>query len=355
MSFQFYPLVIADIRPETPDTKSIAFTVPDALKPLFAFTQGQHLTLKATINGLDLRRNYSLCTSPTEGEWRVAIKKVPGGAFSSFVHTQLHIGDTLEVMPPMGKYFTPLQPQQARHYMAIAAGSGITPIISIIKTTLATEPQSRFTLVYANKNRGSIIFKDALDALKNTYISRFQCLHILSREQTDTDLLHGRIDANKCDQLFSRLIQLNRIDEIFICGPQALTETIRQYLQAAGVEKNKIHFELFGTDNRALSTPEAEPETVGESATITVKLDGRDAVFPLPFRGQSILDAALAQGLNLPFACKGGVCCTCKARLISGQVHMGVHYGLEQDEIDAGFVLTCQSHPLTPEVVVEFQ
>jgi ring-1,2-phenylacetyl-CoA epoxidase subunit PaaE len=368
MSQKFHQLTIKDIRKETADCVSIAFAIPAEKTALFQFTQGQYISLKKDIDGKDIRRSYSICSSPLDNELRVAIKKVQGGIFSTYANTKLTIGDTLEVMPPLGKFFTPLSSSQTLNYAAFAAGSGITPILSIIKTTLLTEPSSTFTLVYGNKNRHSIIFREAIEALKNKFINRFRVIYILSREKTDAAIQFGRIDADKCEALFAKAIDKHKIDAYFICGPQSMTETVKNNLATSGVDAKKIHVELFGVktgDRRPETKEDSRPWTVDDKAqttdvlltiksNITIKLDGVAFDFELANNGESILDAALAEGADLPFACKGGVCCTCKAKLIEGEVKMDVVYGLEPDEIAAGFILTCQSHPKTKTVVVDF-
>ena len=353
----FHPLAIKEVRHETDDCVSLAFDVPDELKDTFKFQQGQSLTVRTHLNGEEVRRTYSLCSSPLDNEWRVAVKKVEGGLFSSFANSKLKKGDVLEVMPPVGKFFTPLNPAQQKHYVAIAAGSGITPILSIISTTLRTEPNSSFTLVYGNRTRASIIFKEELDALKNKFMKRFTLHHILSREQPDAPIYYGRIDQLKCELLFNKLININNVDEYFICGPEELIFCVRDFLQQKGIDKNHIHFELFtipGEKSSVARPLTADKRDEGPRSNISVKLDGVMFDFELGMKGQSILDAALAQGADLPYACKGGVCCTCRAKLVEGQVDMEVNYGLEEDEIEQGFILTCQSRPLTPRVVVDF-
>lgn len=353
----FHPLAIKEVRQETEDCVSLAFEVPDELKDTFKFQQGQSLTVRTHLNGEEVRRTYSLCSSPLDNEWRVAVKKVDGGAFSSFANTNLKKGDVLEVMPPVGKFFTPLNPAQQKHYVAIAAGSGITPILSIINTTLRTEPNSSFTLIYGNRTRSSIIFKEELEALKNKFMKRFTLHHILSREQPDAPIYYGRIDKEKCELLFNKLIDLKNIDEYFICGPEELIFCVRDFLQQKGIDKSHIHFELFtipGEKSSVAKPLSIDKKDEGPRSNISVKLDGVMFDFELGTKSQSILDAALAQGADLPYACKGGVCCTCRAKLVEGQVEMEVNYGLEQDEIDQGFILTCQSRPLTPRVIVDF-
>ncbi|MBX9734754.1 MAG: phenylacetate-CoA oxygenase/reductase subunit PaaK [Chitinophagaceae bacterium] len=356
MSQKFHLVRIKDIRRETADCVSIAFDIPEEKKSLFQFTQGQYISIKKDIDGVDIRRSYSICSSPFDDELRIAVKKVEGGIFSTYASKKLSVGDSIEIMPPLGKFFTPLDADQTLNYAAFAAGSGITPILSIIKTTLLTEPNSTFTLVYGNKNRHSIIFREAIEALKNKFIHRFRVLYILSREKTDTPIQAGRIDTEKCSVLFEKVIDNKHIDHFFICGPHEMTETVKNTLSAHGVQQHQIHVELFGAAKEKSSTFSLQSEvkeTESTKSNITIKLDGVSFDFELSNR-ESILDAALAQGADLPFACKGGVCCTCKAKLLAGEVIMDVHYGLEPDEIAAGFILTCQSHPKTQKVVVDF-
>jgi ring-1,2-phenylacetyl-CoA epoxidase subunit PaaE len=352
----FYPLQIKFIRQETKDCVSILFDVPPELQPTFAYHQGQHLTLKAEINGQELRRNYSLCSSPLDNEWRIAVKKTDFGLFSTYANHTLKAGDTLEVLPPMGKFFIQLDANQSKQYVAVAAGSGITPLLSIIKTTLLTEPQSSFALVYANRGRDSIIFKEELENLKNQFLTRLAVHHIFSREKTDSPINHGRMDADKCSLIFTKLIPLAQTDAFFICGPAEMIFTVRDYLEKNGFSKKQIHYELFAAGQNEITLPKkAAVELVEDTkAKVVIKLDGIESSFELPYNGDSILDAALQNGAGLPYACKGGVCCTCKARLVSGEVIMDVNYGLEPEEIAAGYILTCQSHPTTEKVVVDF-
>ena len=284
-------------------------------------------------------------------------KKVDGGVFSTFANGGLKKGDVLEVMPPVGKFFTKLDPGQKKNYVAIVAGSGITPVLSIINTTLRTEPGSTFTLIYGNRTRSSIIFKEELEALKNKFMERFTLHHILSREQPDAPIYYGRIDKDKCDLLFSKLINMQNVHEYFICGPEAMIFCVKDFLEQKGVDKHNVHFELFtipGEKSSVAKPLAADKKDEGPQSSISVKLDGLLFDFELGMNSQSILDAALAQGADLPYACKGGVCCTCRAKLVEGQVEMEVNYGLEEDEIAQGFILTCQSRPKTPRVVVDF-
>jgi ring-1,2-phenylacetyl-CoA epoxidase subunit PaaE len=355
MSIHFHPLLIKEIKRETPDCVSVQFDVPDKLKKDFSYKQGQSLTMRTMINGEEVRRTYSICSSPLDNEWRVAIKKVEGGLFSGFANGQLKRGDTLEVMEPVGKFYTDLDPAQVKNYLAFAAGSGITPVLSLIKTTLATEPRSSFTLVYGNKTRGSIIFFEQLEGLKNKYMGRFNLVHILSREKTDAPINFGRISVEKLNDL-AKLVDYAGTDEFFICGPEEMIFCIKDFLETKGIDKKKIHFELFTSPGQKKTIRNKEYETAsGPTSNITVKLDGRSFAFDLSLSSDTtILDAALKEGADLPYACKGGMCCTCKARLAEGEVMMDVHWGLEEEEVEKGYILTCQSHPKTEKVVVDF-
>ncbi len=377
MASHFRALTIEDVRRETADCVSVAFAIPRGFREEFRWRQGQNITLRTRLNGEEIRRSYSICSSPLDNELRVAIKKVPGGVFSAYANEQLQKGHVIDVLPPSGKFYTELLPENRKRYLAYAAGSGITPILSLIKTTLAVEPGSHFTLVYGNRHRGSILFREELEGLKNRYIDRLSLLHILSREQMDNPLNQGRIDTAKCGELCRRLIDLRIVDEVFLCGPEEMIFMLKGWLEQQGVEARKIHFELFHT--RADPGSGAEAESGGNASPggsgrrrspgaedkwsggrvekvsrVTVRLDGVSHDFDLPYDGSSVLDAALMEGVDLPFACKGGVCCTCRARLVEGQVEMEVNYALEPDELAAGFILTCQSHPLTDRVIVDY-
>ena len=352
----FHSLPVKKVFRETDDCISVQFEVPPHLTETFRFTQGQSLTLRKVLNGEELRRNYSICSSPLDGVLRVAIKKVEGGKFSTWANEELKAGDVLDVMPPTGKFYTPLNPAQKKNYIAFAAGSGITPILSIVKTTLLTEPHSTFTVVYGNRSKGSILFKEELEALKDKFLQRFRVYHVLSREQTDVPLNSGRIDAEKCRQLFSTVIDLKKSDEFFLCGPEEMIFSVRDFLQGNGIDREHIHFELFTVPGQKKSDIRHQTSEIlsGPAADVTVKLDGIAFDFKLPFNGASVLDAALKQGADLPYACKGGVCCTCKAKLLEGEVVMDENWSLEPDEVAAGFILTCQSHPTTEKIVVDF-
>ena len=364
MSIHFHRLRIKEIRKETAECISVVFNIPEELKNGFQFKQGQSLTMRKTIGNEEIRRTYSICSSPLDNERRVAIKKVDGGLFSTFANENLKPGDELEVMEPVGKFYTDLDPIHKKKYLAFAAGSGITPVLSLIKTTLATEVSSIFTLVYGNKSRNSIIFFEELEGLKNKYLQRFNLINVLSREKTEIPVNSGRINIDKLIEL-ARLIDYEKMDEIFICGPEEMIFSVKAFLEQKEIDRKKIHFELFTTPGERKS--EVSPSTslrMGRKSEssftspgkskITVKLDGRTFDFDLGFDEEPILDAALKQGADLPYACKGGVCCTCKARLLEGEVEMEVHWGLEEEEVQQGYILTCQSHPKTSKVVVDF-
>jgi ring-1,2-phenylacetyl-CoA epoxidase subunit PaaE len=353
----FHSLKVQKVEKETDECVSITFDVPSELTDTFQFKQGQTLTFRKTFDGEEQRRNYSICSSPLENKLQVAVKKVEGGIFSTWANEELKAGDVLDVMPATGKFYTELNPSQRKNYVSFTAGSGITPILSIIKTTLVTETQSTFTLVYGNRTKNSIIFKEDLEALKDKFIDRFRIYHVLSREKSDAEISHGRIDVKKLDLFFNKLIDVNRCDEFFLCGPEEMIFCIKDYLTKKGVPPNHIHFELFTVPGQKPQTLNLKPQTgidAGPKAKVSVKLDGIMFDFDLGYGGESILDAALKQGADLPYACKGGVCTTCKAKLTSGEVSMDVNWGLEQDEVNEGFILTCQSHPKTEKVVVDF-
>ncbi len=356
MSIHFHHLTVKEVKQETGDCVSVTFEIPGELQKDFSFRQGQSLTMRTHINHEEVRRTYSLCSSPLDNEWKVAIKKVEGGLFSSFANKELRKGDILEVMEPVGKFYVDLDPLHEKKYLAVAAGSGITPVLSIISTTLRTEPASTFTLVYGNKNRNSIIFFEELEALKNKYLQRFSCINILSRERTDAPINFGRINTEKLNEL-SKLVDYTSFDDVFICGPEEMIFCVKDYLETKGIDRKKVHFELFTTPGQKKSVVRSREtgDDSGPKSKITVKLDGRAFDFDLSLTSDTtILDAALQEGADLPFACKGGVCCTCKAKLLAGEVSMDVHWGLEEEEIDEGYILTCQSHPKTEKVVVDF-
>ena len=354
MAVHFHTLKIKTIKKETSDCVSITFNIPEELETIFAFEQGQNITLKKNIGGEELRRSYSICSAPFEKELKVAVKKVTDGKFSCYANDVLKEGDAIEVLPPTGKFNTKLKASNNNQYAAFAAGSGITPILSIIKTTLQTEPQSSFTLVFGNRSRSSIIFFEELEALKNIYLQRFNFINILSREKTDTTINYGRIDKQKLSDL-NKIINYNSIDDYFICGPEEMIFCVKDFLEQSGIDKKKIHFELFTTPGqKKIKEQTTDSKNSLAKSKVTIMADGRSFDFDLAFNSATILDAALQHSADLPFACKGGMCCTCKAKLVEGKVAMDVNWGLEDEEVKQGFILTCQSHPLTEKVVIDF-
>ena len=353
----FHSLTIREVRRETPDAISVRFAVPPGLRDAYAFTQGQFVTLKAQVDGEELRRSYSLCCAVSDyvrdGELRVGIKRIEGGRFSSYADQAFQPGMAFEVMTPDGRFFTALRADQRKHYVAFAGGSGITPVLSIIKTVLEAETLSHFTLVYGNRAIGAIMFAEELEELKNRYLGRLALYHVISDEQQEVELFNGLMDAAKCAQFLDTLIPATSIDEAFICGPAPMMDAAEAALLAAGVARERIHVERFGTP-----LPQAGPRkaAVAGAATAEVRLiqHGKARVLQVPFEGQAVLDAGLAAGLDLPFACKAGVCCTCRARVLEGQVRMERNFSLETRETERGYVLTCQSHPVSAKVVISY-
>jgi ring-1,2-phenylacetyl-CoA epoxidase subunit PaaE len=357
MSIQFHPLKVSSVVRETPDAVSICFEVPEALQKDFQYRQGQNIAIRMQLDGQEIRRNYSICASPRDARLRIGVKQIKGGLFSTYANTQIKAGDILEVMPPVGNFYTELDAKQQRVYVAFAAGSGITPVLSLIKATLEEEPLSQFLLVYGNRNRAHIMFREELEELKNRYLHRFQLIHVLSREKTDTALHDGRIDADKCRMIHQSILPLQTVDAFFICGPQEMIEHLKSYLQAQGISSERIHYELFHADaGMRLQEKHGQDMEVDlqQQSKVSIKLDGVVSSFELPYQGATILQAALAEGIDLPFACKGGMCCTCRAHLDEGQVDMDRNYALGPEELNAGFILTCQSHPRTERVFVNF-
>ena len=352
----FHSLRVQEVRRETADCVSVSFDVPETLTDAYAFTQGQYLTLKTQINGEEVRRSYSICTSPLDDDLRVAIKEVPDGKFSTFANQHLQKDTLIDVMTPTGNFFTELSETNEKNYVCFAAGSGITPVMSIMKTVLQREPNSQFTLFYGNKGADSVIFKEKIDGLKSDYMNRLTVHHILSREHPGSDLFYGRIDEEKCQSFCNLLLDVKEVDEFFLCGPKAMIRAVSTTLEKEGVDKKRIHFELFTSPLGKLDGKRKVRKTVAKNIISKIKItsDSNLLQFDLESEGVTILDAALAAGADLPFACKGGVCCTCKAKLISGNIEMDVNYALEPDEVAAGYILTCQAHPTTDEVHVSF-
>lgn len=352
MTPKFHPLAIAEVRRETADAVSLRFDVPPALADDYRFVQGQHLNLRVFLDGEELRRSYSICSAPDDGELRVAIKKVPGGRFSAWAVERLKPGDVVDVMTPEGRFFTPLDPQHAKRYVAFAAGSGITPILSLVRATLAREPRSRFTLVYGNRRLASTMFLEQLWALKDRYLPRLALFHVFSRELQEIELFNGRIDAAKARAFLDTLIPPASIDEAFVCGPASMIDEVEGALLAAGVARAHVHVERFGVPGAAAAPPVDDAEAA--EARITLLVDGVRREIEFHRGSHSILDAGRAAGIDLPFSCKGGMCSTCRAKLLEGEVRMAKNYALEPHEVAAGYVLTCQSYPLTERVLVSF-
>ena len=352
---QFHPLTVSQVRNETRDTIAVTFTVPPELRDSFRFQQGQHLTLRALIGDEDVRRSYSICSAVQEGALRVAIKRTQGGLFSSWANDTIKPGVTLDVMPPMGHFNVPLDAANRKHYLAFAAGSGITPILSIIKTTLLTEPGSRFTLFYGNRASSSVIFKEELTDLKDMYMERLQLAYVMSREQQDIELFNGRITKEKTEQLLRHWIRVEDIDVAFICGPEDMMHGVSNALQEAGMPKQNIKIELFAASvpkhqhKPRLASVEAPHETA-----VTVIIAGNHPSFTMDKDKESILDAGLRAGVDMRYACKAGVCSTCRCKIVEGKVEMDVNYALEDYEVARGFVLSCQSFPVTDKVIVDF-
>jgi ring-1,2-phenylacetyl-CoA epoxidase subunit PaaE len=353
MTPRFHSLRVADIRRETPDSISLRFDVPPELAPDYRFEPGQHLALRARLDGEELRRSYSICSGVDDGELRVAIKKVAGGRFSVWVNESLKRGDAIDVMTPEGRFHTLLDPTHARHYVAFAAGSGITPILSLVKTTLAREPRSRFTLIYGNRRQSSVMFHEALEDLKDRYLSRFALYNVFSREEQEVDLFNGRIDAAKVGAFLATLVPADTIDEVFICGPSSMIDEAESALRAAGVPAEHVHVERFGTLTAAGGAA-IEPVADAAEAHVTLLIDGLRREVEFHREHGSILEAGHAAGLDLPFSCKGGMCCTCRAKLLEGEVKMRKNFALEPADVAAGFVLTCQSYPLTGRVTLSY-
>ena len=357
----FHELEIADIRRETDDSVSICFTVPDALKQAFVFAPGQYLTLRTRIDGEEVRRSYSICSGVNDNDLRVAVKQIADGRFSSFANTSLAKGDRLDVMPPEGRFTAPVDPAHKKHYLMIAAGSGITPILSLTKTYLAAEPGSQVTLVYGNRNAGSILFLEELQGLKDHYPTRFSMINILSRQPREVPLLNGRIDQEKCRAIFASAVDPPLADEVFLCGPQGMVADARTVLEEAGVPVDRVHIELFTPADggeaikaRAARNEALSDEDRAKQRQVTVIFDGIESDFGLASDGATILDAASETRADLPFSCKGGMCCTCRCKVLEGEVAMDVNYALTPEEVEAGFVLSCQSHPMSDKVVVDF-
>lgn len=350
---QFHQLSISNINRETPDTVSVAFTIPQELKSEFDFIPGQYVTLKTTIQGEDVRRAYSICSAPHEEELRVAIKKVENGVFSTYANEVLKEGDTIEVFHPNGHFYSEYDPSNEKNYVGFAAGSGITPVLSIIKHVLETEKDSKFTLFYGNKNAEGVIFGKQLDGLKNLFPSRFSFQLIYSRENLGNEIFYGRIDLDKLNIWKNGLFNVNNTDEFFMCGPEGMTHDIRSFLTEQNVPEEKVHFELFHASNETKQETKAKPEEQVHT-NVKVIVDDEEYEFELDSDGPDILEAGFAAGIDLPFSCKGGVCSTCKAKVLEGEATMDLNYSILEEEVAQGYILTCQAHPKSEKLVVSF-
>ena len=357
MSVIFHPLRVRSIQPDTAESVIVSFDVPPELREVFGFTQGQYLTLRTEIDGQDLRRSYSICAGVDDGELRVGVRKVRGGVFSNWINEHLKPGDEVKVMAPQGRFFVPIEPGASRHHVGMAGGSGITPILSIMKTVLAREPHSRFTLIYGNRQLRSTMFKEELEDLKNRYMSRLVLQHVFSDEHTDAPINSGVMNRDKLGEFLRTVVPAAQIDHVYVCGPFQMNDEAEAALLAAGVPEERIHIERFGV---AL-----QPGTVGavvheakpgdaETARIVIIRDGLSREVPFSKGQPSILDAASAAGLEVPYSCTSGVCGTCRAKLVEGEVRMERNFALDKKEVEQGFVLTCQAHPLTERVVLSF-
>jgi ring-1,2-phenylacetyl-CoA epoxidase subunit PaaE len=351
---RFHRLAVNDLRRETADAVSLTFAIPQGLAGDYSFLPGQYLTLRTTMDGEEVRRSYSICSGPDDGELRIAVKKVDGGAFSSWAADELKHGDELDVMTPTGRFGVAHAPDEARLYVGFAAGSGITPILSIVKGVLAREPQSRFFLFYGNRSAESMLFREELEELKDRFLQRLSLFHVISGEEQDIPILHGRLDGDKVRVLLRSLVPAASIDHVFVCGPAGMSEDIEATCRAIGIADEKIHVERFVSEFGGKPRPKAvvAPGTPPK-AVASLIIDGKRREVPVA-EGEAILDAALRAGMDLPFACKGGMCSTCRAKLVEGEAQMEVNYSLEPWELKAGFILTCQARPCSDKVVVDY-
>lgn len=353
---EFHNLKVADIYKETEDTSVVTFVVPLELHEVFKFRQGQHLTLKADINGEDVRRSYSLCSSPLDNKWQVAVKQIPGGKFSTFVNEKLNSGDNIEVMAPSGTFGVEVNPNKAKNYLFFAAGSGITPVLSMIKAHLESEPYSTCKLFYVNKTAKSIIFKEELEQLRNKYFGRLEIYYFLTKERRDIELFNGRFDDEKMQVLTKTFIDIPDTSEVFLCGPEKMVNYVSEYLINAGLPKELVHFELFvtGLSEEDIKRAERLAQQNVEGTEVTIVDGGKEFLFTMTKEYDNILDAALGAGADLPFACKGGVCSTCKCEVKEGSVEMKINYALDDKEVSQNLVLSCQAVPTSDKVVVNF-
>lgn len=352
---KFHSIPIKDVHKETKEAAVITFDIPKELYEEFTFRQGQHLILRHFFNGQEERRTYSLCSSPTDNIWRVAVKQIPEGLFSTYVNDDLKVGQTLDIMPPTGDFGVPIS-KTPKNYVAFVAGSGITPVLSMIQSHLANEPASSFKLFYLNKQAKTIMFKEEIEQLRNKYLGRLEVYYFLSREHRDIELFNGRFTEEKIDALSKSLLDVPSTDEVFLCGPEKMVKMIREQLQAKGLNADKIHSELFvsGLSEEDIARMKRLQEQKIDGVNVTIRDGGKDFHFVMTKEQDNILDAALAAGADLPFACKGGVCSTCKCQLIEGDVEMKLNYALEEEEVKKNYILSCQAVPLSKDVTVNF-
>lgn len=358
MAKHFRALKILDIRNETADCISVSFQIPPEWKEEFFFNAGQNITLRAFIREEEVRRSYSICSSPDENELRIAIKKQESGLFSCYAHDHFSKAQVLDVMAPTGNFFLSPGKNNKKHYVAFAAGSGITPVISILKTVLKEEPLSRFTLIYGNKTRSSVIFREELLDLKNDFPERFQLINIFSREKMEAAVFEGRIDEAKCEMIFGNILPFSGDQEYLLCGPANMIFSVSQWLQHRNVSEKKIHYELFSDPGETVVNTKkqvpGEKDRSDKKSLVTIRLDGISTEFQMPFEGPTILETAIKAGADLPFACRAGVCATCRAKLVNGQVTMDQNYSLAEEELEQGFILACQSHPASETLSIDF-
>ncbi|MBL0089287.1 MAG: phenylacetate-CoA oxygenase/reductase subunit PaaK [Ideonella sp.] len=358
MSTLFHPLTVRAIEADTSEAKIVTFAIPPELRQTFGFTQGQYLTLRANVNGQDLRRSYSICAGVDDGELRVGVRRVKDGVFSNWINSSLKPGDVVQVMAPQGRFYVPIEPESHRHHVGFAGGSGITPILSIMKTVLAREPHSRFTLVYGNRSLQSTMFKEELEDLKNRYLTRLVLQYVFSDEDVGVPINNGLMNQAKIAEFLAGLLPAADIAHAYICGPYQMNDEAEAALRAAGVPDERIHIERFGVaqtgESAAGAVLHAAKPGDAELATVVILRDGLKREFSFRLDQPSILDAASACGLEVPFSCTSGVCGTCRAKLVEGQVRMDRNFALDKTDLANGFVLTCQAHPLTERVVLSF-
>src|SRR5438128_3068164 len=350
---RFHKLAVDDLRRESADAVSLTFAIPQELRADYRFAPGQYLTLRTTLDGEEVRRSYSICSGPDDGELRIAVKKVDRGAFSNWAAEELKVGDRLDVMTPTGRFGIAHAPDQARIHVGFAAGSGITPILSIVKGVLASEPHSRFFLFYGNRSTGGMLFREALEELKDRFLQQLSVFHVISGEEQDIPILHGRLDGEKVRVLLRSLVPAENVDHVFICGPAGMSEDVEATCRDIGIAEDRIHVERFVSEFGGKPRPKKVIEaSAPPKAIASLTIDGKRSEVPVA-EDESILDAALRAGMDLPFACKGGMCSTCRAKLVEGEAQMEVNYSLEPWELKAGFILTCQARPVTEKVVVD--